>query len=202
MTEVDLKPGNATQEDKALILSCREGDREAFDALVIKYSEGIFNLCYRLLGDYQDANDSAQEVFLKAYRSIRSFRFEAKFSTWLYQIAVNTCRNRLKSLEYRQRKKTVAFGNPGKPTPIEWSYDINDMGNTPGIQAERKERMGLIQDAINSLPQDQRTVITLRDIQGFSYEEISDMTGLNLGTVKSRLSRARRDLREKLRGRV
>jgi RNA polymerase sigma-70 factor (ECF subfamily) len=202
MTEVDPKSRNTVHEDHTLVLSCQEGDRGAFDALVIKYKEGIFNLCYRLLGDYHEANDSAQEIFLKAYGSIRTFRFKAKFSTWLYQIGINTCKNRLKSVEYRQRKKTVPFENPGQPACTEPSLEIHENRNSPGRRLENKERMQMIQDAINGLTHDQKTVITLRDIQGFSYEEISGMTGLNLGTVKSKLSRARRDLREKLRGLV
>lgn len=189
-----------SEDDATLVKSVQRGDAAAFDALVLRHKDRVFNLCYRLLGEFQEADDFAQEVFLKAFRSIKRFRFEAAFSTWLYRIAVNTCKNRLKSLEYRQRKMTIPLENPGNPDTGASPREIRDNGNSPGNHFEKKERMRVIQEAVNALPPDQKTVITLRDIQGFSYEEIADITGLNLGTVKSRLSRARLELREQLRG--
>lgn len=197
--DIKISP-DQSEDDATLVKGVQTGDTAAFDALVIRHKDRVFNLCYRLLGDPQEADDSAQEIFLKVFRSINRFRFEAAFSTWLYRIAVNTCKNRLKSSEYRQKKMTIRLekiGNPDTGTP---PREIRDDGNSPGNHVERKERMRQIQEAVNALPPDQKTVVTLRDIQGFSYEEIADMTGLNLGTVKSRLSRARLGLREQLRG--
>ena len=202
MTEERKITPDRTAGDAELIRAFMNGDRPAFDSLVIAHRDRVFNLCYRLLGDYQEANDSAQETFLKAYRSIHRFRFESAFSTWLYRIALNTCKNRLKSSEYRQRKRMVSIQNPGRTGNDATFSEIHDNGNSPGNQVERKEKMRRVQEAINALPQDQKMVVTLRDIQGFSYDEIADMTGLNLGTVKSKLSRARFVLREKLRGLV
>ena len=202
MTEERKITPDRTAGDAELIRAFINGDRTAFDSLVIAHRDRVFNLCYRLLGDYQEANDSAQETFLKAYRSIHRFRFEAAFSTWLYRIALNTCKNRLKSLEYRHKKRMVSIQNPGRTGNDATFSEIRDNGNSPGNQVERKEKMRRVQEAINALPQDQKMVVTLRDIQGFSYDEIADMTGLNLGTVKSKLSRARFGLREKLRGLV
>jgi len=197
--DIKISP-DRSEDDATLVKGVQTGDTAAFDALVIRHKDRVFNLCYRLLGDLQDADDSAQEIFLKVFRSINRFRFEAAFSTWLYRIAVNTCKNRLKSSEYRQKKMTISLENPGHPDTDTPPREVRDNGNSPGNHAERKERMRQIQKAVNTLPPDQKTVVTLRDIQGFSYEEIADMTGLNLGTVKSKLSRARLGLREQLRG--
>jgi RNA polymerase sigma-70 factor (ECF subfamily) len=155
-------------------------------------------LCHKFLGDYQDANDSAQETFVKAYRALHRFRFESAFSTWLYRIAVNTCKNKLKSSEYRHRKKTVTLENPGVSEG--GSIEIGDETRSPVAELERKESLVLIHKAIESLPTAQRVVVVLRDIEGLPYEEIARVTGHSLGTVKSKLSRARLDLRKKLRG--
>ncbi len=189
-----------SEDDTALVKGVQTGNTAAFDALVIRHKDRVFNLCYRLLGDFQEADDSAQEIFLKVFRSIKRFRFEAAFSTWLYRIAVNTCKNRLKSSEYRQKKMTISLENPVPSETGTPPREIRDNGNSPGNHIEKKERMRQVQKAVDALPPDQKTVVTLRDIQGLSYEEIADITGLNLGTVKSRLSRARVGLREKLRG--
>ena len=188
------------EEDRELVRAFQTGDRAAFDALVLKHKDKLFNLCYWFLGDRQEANDSAQDAFIKVYRSLKKFRFESAFSTWLYRIAANTCKNRLKSSEYRHKKNMVWLDNPGKIEDDQYPAEIHDGTPSPMVELEKKERMMLIQKAIASLPVDQSTVVVLRDIEGLSYEEVSNITGLNFGTVKSRLSRARQRLRTKLRG--
>jgi RNA polymerase sigma-70 factor (ECF subfamily) len=182
------------QQDRALVKAFQAGDKASFDELVLKHKDRLFNLCLRFLGDYQEANDSAQEVFVKVYRSLKRFRFESAFSTWLYRIAVNTCKNKLKSSEYRHRKKMVHLDNPGDTGALE----IRDETRSPLLELEKKERLNLIRRAIDSLPPEQKMVVVLRDIEGVSYEDIAHITGYSLGTVKSRLSRARLDLRKKL----
>ena len=199
MSEVFQKPGADPEEDTSLIKSFQTGRKAAFDQLVLKHQSRIFNLCYWYLGDEQEANDSAQETFVKAYRSLRGFRFESAFSTWLYRIAVNTCKNKLKSSFYRQRAKAVPIGNPGERGEGSAAVDVQDDTPSPLKALEKKERIRLIKTAIDSLPLEHKEVVSLRDIQGLTYEDISKITGLNLGTVKSRLARARLELRGKLR---
>lgn len=187
-------------EDALLIKAFQRGDRRAFDQLVVRHKDRIFNLCYRFLGDYEEANDSAQETFVKAYGSLKAFRLESAFSTWLYRIAVNTCKNKLGSSAYKAKRKTVSLDNPGpdedRPLPVE----IQNGAPSPLDRMEEKERMTHIQTALGALPADFRMVVTLRDVEGLSYEDIAEIAGLNLGTVKSRIARARTELRNKLRG--
>ncbi|NNG07327.1 MAG: sigma-70 family RNA polymerase sigma factor, partial [Desulfobacteraceae bacterium] len=142
---------------------------------------------------------SAQEIFIKVYRSLKKFRFESAFSTWLYRIAVNTCKNRLKSSAYRQERRMVPLDDSVSANRSSPGREIHDESQSPATELEKKERMRAIQEAINKLPAEQKEVVTLRDIEGFSYEEVAEITGCNLGTVKSRLARARLDLRKKLR---
>ena len=197
--EIKTSP-RSPEEDAALIRAFQAGKKAVFDELVLRHKDKLFNLCYRFLGDYQDANDSAQETFIKVYRSLKKFRFESTFSTWLYRIAVNTCKNKLKSSEYRHRKKMVRLDNPGKSEGAADSIEIRDETQSPLVELEKKERLMLIQNAIDSLPTEKKTVVVLCDIEGLSYEEIAHITGYGLGTVKSKLARARLDLRKKLRG--
>jgi len=199
MKEKINKSGGFSKEDAALIRAFQAGNRSAFDQLVVKHKDKLFNLCFWVLGDYHDANDSAQETFIKVFRSLKGFRFESAFSTWLYRIAINTCKNKLKSLEYRKRKKMVRLENSGPSGETNPSLEIRDETQSPLSRLESKEKLMLISEAMNSLPSGQKTVMTLRDIEGLSYEEIAQITGFNLGTVKSRLARARLDLRKKLR---
>jgi RNA polymerase sigma-70 factor (ECF subfamily) len=199
MNENFKKSARSPREDAILIRAFQGGDKAAFDELVLKHQHKLFNLCYRFLGDYQEANDSAQEAFIKVHRSLKKFRFESAFSTWLYRIGVNTSKNKLKSAEYRQKKKMVPLDNPVSQYNSSPAIGIQDETHSPAMELEKKERMRVIQEAINALPPEQKEVVTLRDIEGFSYEEIVEITGFNPGTVKSRLARARLDLRKKLR---
>ncbi len=201
MGEETNKPDTSTcGEDTALLKAFQIGEKDAFDKLVLKHKNRVFSLCYRFLGDYEEANDCAQETFVKVYRSLEKFRFDSTFSTWLYRIAVNTCKNRLKSTQYRHSKKMVRLDNPGNQEESGHSIQIRDKSLSPAAELERKEKHVLIQKAIDSLPEEQKTVIVLRDIEGMSYEEIAEIGGYNLGTVKSKLARAREKLREKLIG--
>ncbi len=193
MYKVKSHPDPSHNEDANLIALCQEGDNSAFDNLVRKHQDRIFNLCYWFLGDYQEANDCAQDTFIKIYRNLLTFRFESTFSTWAHRIAVNTCKNRLKSFQHRFSQKMVRLDNSGS---VSGSVgEIADETGSPEVEHEKKERRYLVQRAINALPVDKKTVILLRDIQGLSYEEIVKITGLNPGTLKSKIARARQELR-------
>ncbi|MGD2126907.1 MAG: sigma-70 family RNA polymerase sigma factor [Desulfobacteraceae bacterium] len=198
MSEGTKEPLGNLEEDATLVKAFQAGHRAAFDKLVLKHKNRCFNLCYWFLGDYHEANDSAQETFIKLYRSLKRFRFESAFSTWLYRIAINTCKNKLKSSAYRQRAKMVSLDNPGEQEGGLSAVEIQDASPSPFGELEKKERMTIIKAAIDSLPAEHKEVVTLRDIEGLPYEEIVQVTGLNIGTVKSRLARARLDLRKKL----
>ncbi|MCP4666439.1 MAG: RNA polymerase sigma factor [Deltaproteobacteria bacterium] len=192
-------PSASSGEDTELIRAFQKGNRSAFDRLVLKHKEKIFNLCYWFLQDYEEADDMAQEAFIKAFTSLKKFRFESAFSTWLYRIAVNTCKNRIKSSAYRHKKRTISLSNPGGNREMNRLMEIKDGSPSPVQKLEAKERRILIRKGMDALPSKNRVVLVLRDIQGLSYEKISQITGLNLGTVKSRLSRARLDLQSKMR---
>lgn len=192
-------PAQKTNRDFELIRSFQSGEKTAFDQLVIRHKDRIFNLCYRILGDYNEANDYAQETFIKAFKALKGFRFESSFSTWLYRIAVNNCKNRLRSLEKRYQRNMVSLETQNYQGENSPALEIRDDSLSPDNELERKEKSALVQSAINSLPAEQKVVIILRDIEGRSYEEIAEMTGLALGTVKSRLARGRMELKNKLR---
>ena len=190
------KSAGPAGEDILLVKAFQGGDRTAFDTLVNRHKGRVFNLCYWFLGDYQDADDASQETFIKIYRSLGKFRFESALRTWIFRIAVNTCKNKRISSAFRNRQRTFSFDNPGDGP----GFNMQDRGASPSEALEKKERMHRIMEGINALPADQKEVITLRDIEGLSYEEIVQVTGISLGTVKSRLARARTQLKDKLGG--
>jgi RNA polymerase sigma-70 factor, ECF subfamily len=194
------RPVTSSGEDELLIKAFQRGEKSAFDQLVIRHKDRIFNLCYRFLGEYEDANDSAQEAFVKAYGSLKTFRFESGFSTWLYRIAVNTCKNKIGSSAYKEKRKTVSLDNPGNNKDGPMPMEIQNGSPSPLARMEEKERSRLLQTALDALPMEAKAVVALRDIEGLSYQEIAEITGINLGTVKSRIARARSELRSKLRG--
>jgi len=193
-------PKYSMADDAELVKAFQAGDMESFDELVLRHKDSLFNLCFRFFGDQQEANDSAQDVFIKVYGSLKKFRLESSFSTWLYRIAVNTCKNRLKSLDYRIKKRMKRLDQQGNTHSDNPSPDMIDESSSPMIELEKRERSYLVRQAIDSLPGSRKMMVILRDIEGLPYEEIAEITGYNLGTVKSRLARARSDLRNRLRG--
>ncbi|OGP91302.1 MAG: hypothetical protein A2031_04770 [Deltaproteobacteria bacterium RBG_19FT_COMBO_43_11] len=178
------------------VLACQKGDTEAFDVLVERHQKKMLNIAYRMMGDYDESCDVTQEAFLAAYKSIKKFKAEAKFSTWLYRIVVNYSKNRLKQLRSKARREFVSIDDSGeiKVEGILYQSSVNDAN--PGAQMERREREEQVQKCITSLDEEYREVLVLRDIQGFSYEEIMDILKIPDGTVKSRLSRARNALKD------
>ncbi len=164
------------------------GDADAFETLVRRHEKKIFNLLYRWLGDYDDAADVAQEVFLAAFRAIKGFRGDSSFATWLYRIGVNHAKNRQKSLQVaRQRQQARKVSDAP-----------SDPASDPAEGVEQRERHDLVQRGLNELDADDALLILLPDLQEVRYEEISETLDIPLGTVKSRLHRARQALRAKL----
>jgi RNA polymerase sigma-70 factor, ECF subfamily len=183
-------------EDAAYVLLCKKGDTDAFEILVERHQKRMLNLAYRITGDYDEACDVVQEAFLSAYRSIRSFRGESKFSTWLYGIVVNHARNRIKQAQSRLRHETRSIDDPIEMKNGSVSRQVSDCGETAAEELEKREVQMKVQECIGFLDGEHREVLVLRDIQGFSYEEIGDMLKLPEGTVKSRLFRARATLKD------
>ena len=180
--------------EPALIASAREGDLDAFNTLVLAYQHHVYNLAYRIMGDEASAADATQEAFISAYKHMESFRGDS-FKSWMFRIVTNACYD-----ELRRRKRRPAASLEGlvEDTDTEIEYDIPDASDSPEAHAERRELAQVIQSGIETLPPDQRITLVLSDVQDMSYEEIAAITGANLGTVKSRLSRARAKLRDYL----
>lgn len=183
--------------EKLLVKKSQSGDIEAFEQLVSAYDRRAYNIAYRVMGNEEDAKDMAQEAMLRVYRSIKDFKGQSSFSTWLYRIVTNVC---LDELRRRKNDKHVSIDSTIQTEDGELHIELSSDKETPETAYERVEQRELIKKAIGELNDEYRSVIVLRDIQGFSYEEISNMLECSLGTVKSRINRARAMLRDKLKG--
>jgi RNA polymerase sigma-70 factor (ECF subfamily) len=168
-----------------------------FDVLVERYQKKVFNLLLRMIGDYDEAADLTQDVFLQAYRALPTFRGEAKIYTWLYRIAINRCKNRIKQISRDNSLVSSSLDDPVDADDTA-SRDVPDHSYVPDRQLERTELRAVVSSEISNLPPDFREVIVLRDLQGLSYREMADVVGISLEAVKSRLFRARQCLRERL----
>lgn len=195
---MDESFGNkSVDSDEDLVAKCQKGDISAFDKLVLRYQKKVFNITYRMAGNYTEASDLAQEAFVRAYKSIRKFRGQSGFYTWLYTIACNICRNRLRYLR-RQVKSVVSLDDPIQTEEGVVSREVADKSLSPLAILDRKEKVEFIQKAISSLDEEHRIVVVLRDIEMLPYDEICRILKVNIGTIKSRLHRARVLLKEKL----
>ena len=185
-------------QERKLVKRCQAGEREAFNEIVRSYQKKVLNLAYHFLGDYSEAVDLTQDAFIKAYLSIKRFRQESSFYTWLYRITVNLCKNKLK---YRQRRGYYQKRSLDEPLELEegnLKFELAADRPNPGEAVVNKEKREMIRRAIDSLDEGHRVVLILRDREMFNYEEIAKVLKCQVGTVKSRLHRARRMLKEKL----
>jgi RNA polymerase sigma-70 factor (ECF subfamily) len=181
-------------EERRLVEVAQRGDVESFNGLVRLYEGRVYNLCYRMLGDAESAADAAQDAFLSAFRNLRSFR-GGSFRSWMLRIATNTCYDALRA---RKRRPSVSLDIEADDEQDSSPLQIADTAESPDDYAQRRELAAAIQEGLATLPDEQRIVLILSDIQGLAYEEIAQITNSNLGTIKSRLSRGRARLREVL----
>jgi RNA polymerase sigma factor (sigma-70 family) len=179
-------------DEEALISAARKGDARAFNQLVVHYQGMVFNLAYRILSDSEAAADATQDAFLSAYRALRRFR-GGSFKAWLLRIVTNACYDQLRS---KQRRPASSLDD--LPVDVDHTAYLQDPAEGPEDYVLRRELNRALEVAIRTLPAEQRVVLVLSDVQGLSYNEIVDVTGLSLGTVKSRLSRGRARLRDSL----
>lgn len=189
-------------EDRSLIDSFLSGDQDAFSRILSQYKDLVYNVCYRLLEDPLDAEDCSQDTFVKVYYGLKDFKFKSKFKTWLYRIAVNTCKNKLASKEYRRRRNMVELDKPVAMIDDILMPEIQDPGPSVEAMVMKKDTIRRVLKAIGALPTLEKTLIVLCDLEDVSYEEIAAITGLKLGTVKSKLARARSRLRSQLEGAI
>lgn len=178
------------EEELALVRRVQNGDTDAFEDLVRAHEKTVYNLALRMTRDPQDAEDMAQEAFLKAYRSLPEFRGESKFSVWLYRIVSNVCLDHLRKQSRRPAVSLTTEDDEGE----EQQWDVPDESQSPERVLEQKLTREAVQRGLAQLPEEQRQILLLREIRGLSYEEIGAILELEPGTVKSRIFRARKRL--------
>ena len=201
--ELSVKPAPALtwsdvgSREASLIARCAAGDEQACAELVDEHQRMVFQLALNLLGDTQDALDLSQEVFLRVFRTLPTFRGHSALRTWIYRITVNQAKNRLRWWRRRRRALQVSLD---EHVSAHGELPTEEVGSSPDRVLRQKEIGDRLRDALDRLPFDQRTAIVLREIDGLSYDEIAFSLGVAVGTIKSRLARARESLRAQLRG--
>jgi len=195
----NIPAGNSSiiaDDDAARVASARQGDLSAFEALVAKHQKQMLNIAFRIIGEYEDACEVVQDAFVSAYKNLKGFRAEAKFSTWLTAITVNLSKNRLKRVIIRKKREPVSLGAPIRTDDGEVMPDPPSKEPSVLDRLEKRDIQVKVQDCIKALEPDLREVLVLRDMQDLSYEEIGGMLKVAAGTVKSRLFRARESVKE------
>ncbi|MBZ0277276.1 MAG: sigma-70 family RNA polymerase sigma factor [Anaerolineae bacterium] len=179
------------ENEQTLIRQALRGSLDAFNTLVLAYQDGVYSAAYRIMGESASAADATQETFITAYRRLSTYR-GGSFRAWLLRIATNTCYD-----ELRRRKRRPASSLEDLPgAESDDGLPLPDPGDTPEQITQQNELNRALEDCIRALQADQRLVLVMSDVEGFSYQEIADSAGVNLGTVKSRLSRARAGVRQ------
>ncbi|GKX30017.1 RNA polymerase sigma factor [Vallitalea longa] len=180
--------------EKTIIKKAKKGNKDAFEKLVMNYEKRVYNIAYQMFGNEHDANDMSQEVFIKVYKSLDKFNFKSSFSTWIHRITVNTCID-----EYRKKKKNYQVESMDE-TMEQQDGTVHkqfvDKSLTPEEKAIKNENVRFIRESIDELKEEHKMIIILRDIKGYSYDDIADILDISIGTVKSRISRARASLKK------
>jgi RNA polymerase sigma-70 factor (ECF subfamily) len=184
-----------TISEETIISRCQKGDHQAFNLLVTQYKKLVYNFIYRLSPNWRDVDDLAQEVFIRVYKSISTLKETKQFKSWLHRIVVNLYVDEVRK---RKRRKEVDLEDNARVEND--SFSTTSVSDNPDRSFEEKELESALQKAIEGLPEDYKIAITLREIQGLSYEEIAETLRCSLGTVKSRIFRARELLKEELKG--
>jgi RNA polymerase sigma-70 factor (ECF subfamily) len=189
------KRDSPQDDDNHYVVLCQRGDTNAFQALVERYQKKMLNIAYRITGDYEEACETVQEAFLSAFKTIKKFRGEAAFSTWLTGITMNHARNRLKKMRSHSHHEGVSIDDPIEIETGQILYNHPSQEEPIIEQLEKKELQAKVQECIGTLDDEFREVLVLRDMQEFSYDEIHAILNIPEGTIKSRLFRARKALK-------
>lgn len=180
-------------EEKDLILHIKQGDIQAFEILITKYENQIYTLCKRMLLDEGMAEDAVQEICVKIWKEISRFEEKAKFSTWVYRISVNQC---IDIIRKNKRKNETSLVKENRIENEQWQMEIEDQEGNIEEKMESYELKKILEEALLQLKPQYRVICVLRDINDYSYEEIANILGISIGTVKSRISRARQALKK------
>lgn len=195
MGEIPSKEGVTVDKlsDEQLIFCFQEGDNNAYNEIVKRYKDRLVNFVYRYVGSFDDSEDIVQDTLVKVYVSKHLYKEVAKFSTWIYTIAINLAKTKLiKKQKYKIFSLSTAYDDEDK------DFDIKDEAFLPDVNANAKFQEEYIQKALSAIPENYRKLVILRDVEDFSYDEICEMTGLPMGTVKSRINRGREKLQKLL----
>ena len=193
-TQAESSMADQQHNDQQLVARVQKGDRRAFDLMVIKYQHRILSLVGRYISDYAEAQDVTQEAFVKAYRALPNFRGESQFYTWMYRIAVNTAKNYLVSRGRRTPTRDIDIDDA---EIFSEEANLKDVA-TPDALIARDQLQKVVFDAIEALPEELRMAVTLRELDGLSYEEIAEVMDCPIGTVRSRIFRAREAIEKKM----
>jgi RNA polymerase sigma-70 factor, ECF subfamily len=191
---------DCVNNELALVGELQVGSEEAYEVLISLYQEPVYGLAYRILGDHAEAADAAQETFLKIFKGIKGFRGECGLKTWIYKVTISESLNRLRWWKRWKKQTPVSIDEPLQNDSYESNRtrEIEDLTQSPELALRRREIENAVQRALKGIPMEYRLVVILRDIEGFSYDEIAETLKISLGTVKSRLWRGRLELRNSI----